>query len=81
MLGDREAGNAIHRIGNDHRALRELAHRQALRRHLLPREAGADLALGFGMQRKRPAERGRGALPRVIVGRRADAAEAEHHVG
>ena len=43
-------------------------------------EPRLDLGDGLGVAHQRHAERGGGGLPRVVVGRRADAAEAEHDV-
>src|SRR4051812_46988196 len=80
MVAQRESGNAIHRIRNDGGALRELAHRQALRRRLLQGKAVADLALGLRVQLQPDTEGGGRALARVVIRRGADAAEAEDDI-
>src|SRR6185436_2321622 len=66
-------------IGNDGGAARKLAHREALRRDLAA-EARADFPLGLRMELQSNLQGFRSALPRVVVGRGADTAEAEHDV-
>src|SRR5712692_1285555 len=79
VLAQREARNAVDRVGNDARALGKLAHREPLRGRL-GAEARADLAFRIGVQLQADSQGGGGALPRVIVGCRADAAAAEHDI-
>src|SRR5205807_1102962 len=79
VLAQREPRDPIHRIGNDPRALGEFAHLQPLRSSVAA-EARADLAFGIRMQTQRHARRRRGALARVVVGRRADPPKAEDDI-
>mmetsp|Transcript_36595 Transcript_36595/g.84871 ORF Transcript_36595/g.84871 Transcript_36595/m.84871 type:complete len:236 (-) Transcript_36595:3560-4267(-) len=91
-MADEEAGDLVVRVGDDARAFGEDAHLEAaqavglvgrdglalLCRHLL--DALPDQLTGFGVERQRPAERGRGGLAGVVIGRRADAATAHDEV-
>ena len=79
VLVQRESRDPIHRIGNDPRAFGKFAHLQPLRGRVAT-EARADLPLGIGVQMQRRARGRGGALPRVIVRRSTDAAEAEHDI-
>src|SRR4029079_2554316 len=79
VIAKRESRDAVDRIGDDAGALREFAHHQPLRRGLAG-EPSANLALGIRMQPQGHSGGGRRALPRMVVRRRADAAEAEHDV-
>ena len=79
MVVDRERGNAVDRIRNDRRAGRELGHQHAVRIRRVA-ELLLDRRDRLGMPFERHAERRRSRLPRVVVGRGADAAEAEQDV-
>ena len=79
MVADRERRDAVDRIRDDRAARRELGHQHAVRIRL-GAELRLDLGDGLGMAHERHAERRGGGLPRVVVRRRADAAEAEHEV-
>ena len=79
VIAHREAGDLVVRVRNDTRAHWKFAHLEALRRnhHV---GARADRRLRVGVQRQVHARRFRGALAGMIVGCRADAAEAKDDV-
>jgi len=74
-----EPGDAVVRVRNDAARAREFAHHQPLGREVSA-ETGANFGLRVGMQFERSSGCVRRALPGVIVGRGADAAEAEYHI-
>ena len=77
MPVEREAGYAVDGVGDQPRAPRQLGHADALRSCLRP-EPGLDQAYRLRVRRQRHTPGlGRG-LSGLVVGRGADAAEAEH---
>ena len=79
MVPHAESRDPVVRIGNDAAAAREFAHLQALRRDV-GNEARADLGFGVGMQVEFDAGCIGRALPRVVIGSGADAAETEDDI-
>ena len=82
MLAQREAGNAVERIGDNAAACGEVAQPQLQvgQFEFQLGKAGPDLALGIRMQLQLDAGSSSSSLSRVIVRRVADAAKAEHDV-
>src|SRR5262245_39981620 len=82
MPAQGESGYPVVRVRDDFRALWELAHREPLRCDALRvvGEARPDLRFRIGMQAQPDARRARSALPCMVIGRRADTAEAEHGI-
>ena len=79
MIAQGKTGNAIERVRNDLGPGGKNAHFETLRRDLCA-EAAANLALGVRMQLEGHAERVGRTLARMVIWRRADAAEAEDDV-
>ena len=79
VIADRERGDAVDRIRNDAAACGKLGHQHAVRIRLGAERASISRDR-LRMAHERHAERRGRGLPRVVVGRRADAAEAEHEV-
>ena len=79
MITDGESGDAVVRIGNDGGADGKLTHLQAKRRGLAAKPR-TDLGFGIGVKPDFHTRGRGGALTRVVIGRRADPAKAEHHV-
>ncbi len=71
--------NAVERVGDDIDAAREGAEQQANVGDL-GAETGADFPFGVRMQHQIDIQRLRYCLPGMVVGRVADAAEAEDHI-
>ena len=79
MLAQGKTANAVVAVRNDARAARKLAHLEAVRRGV-GAETAADFGLGLRMEYEINAGSGGGARSRMVVGRRAYAAETEHDV-
>ena len=80
MVADRERGDAIDRIRNDRRLPAGNSAISTRCGYAAAPNCASSSRDRLGMAHERHAERRRRGLPRVIVGRRADAAEAEHEV-